>query len=107
MLNKDFLWGGALAAHQFEGGVLNTSKGYSVADVMTAGAHGVPRRITDQIMENESLVELLVRLTIEKAKKEGKQPQEILGEVKLLIEQKRTMERQRIIQAVTNAKSPN
>ncbi|RHS08897.1 hypothetical protein DWV95_07015, partial [Coprobacillus sp. AF13-4LB] len=38
MLKKDFLWGGALAAHQFEGGVLNTSKGYSVADVMTAGA---------------------------------------------------------------------
>lgn len=34
-LQKDFLWGGALAAHQFEGGVLNTSKGYSVADVMT------------------------------------------------------------------------
>ena len=31
-LSKDFLWGGALAAHQFEGGVLNTSKGYSVAD---------------------------------------------------------------------------
>ena len=49
-LSKDFLWGGALAAHQFEGGVLNTSKGYSVADVMTAGAHGVPRRITDQII---------------------------------------------------------
>ena len=40
-LDKDFLWGGALAAHQFEGGVLNTSKGLSVADVMTAGAHGV------------------------------------------------------------------
>ncbi|WP_304683487.1 6-phospho-beta-glucosidase [Ileibacterium valens] len=48
-LDKDFLWGGALAAHQFEGGVLDTSKGYSVADVMTAGAHGVPRVITDQI----------------------------------------------------------
>ena len=44
-LQKDFLWGGALAAHQFEGGVLNTSKGYSVADVMTAGAHGVPREM--------------------------------------------------------------
>ena len=29
---EDFLWGGALAAHQFEGGVLNTSKGYSVAE---------------------------------------------------------------------------
>lgn len=48
-LDKNFLWGGALAAHQFEGGVLDTSKGYSVADVMTAGAHGVPREITDTI----------------------------------------------------------
>ena len=50
---KDFLWGGALAAHQFEGGVLNTSKGYSVADVMTAGAHGVPREITDGVVEGK------------------------------------------------------
>ena len=50
-LSKAFLWGGALAAHQFEGGVLNTSKGYSVADVMTAGAHGVPRVITDGVKE--------------------------------------------------------
>ena len=52
-LSKDFLWGGALAAHQFEGGVLNTSKGYSVADVMTAGAHGVPRIITDGVEEGK------------------------------------------------------
>ena len=50
-LSKDFLWGGALAAHQFEGGVLNTTKGLSVADVMTAGAHGVPRVITDGVQE--------------------------------------------------------
>ena len=50
---EDFLWGGALAAHQFEGGVLNTSKGYSVADVMTAGAHGVPREITDGVVEGK------------------------------------------------------
>lgn len=48
-LPENFLWGGALAAHQFEGGVLDTSKGYSVADVMTAGAHGVPREITETI----------------------------------------------------------
>ncbi|MCK1222569.1 6-phospho-beta-glucosidase [Streptococcus uberis] len=48
---KNFLWGGALAAHQFEGGVLETSKGLSVADVMTAGAHGVPRIITDGVLE--------------------------------------------------------
>lgn len=49
----NFLWGGALAAHQFEGGVLETSKGLSVADVMTAGAHGVPRVITDGVIEGK------------------------------------------------------
>lgn len=48
---KDFMWGGALAAHQFEGGVLETSKGLSVADVMTAGTHSVPRVITDGIVD--------------------------------------------------------
>ena len=53
VLSKDFLWGGALAAHQFEGGVLETSKGLSVADVMVAGAHGVPREITDGIIEGK------------------------------------------------------
>ena len=47
MLNKNFLWGGALSAHQFEGGM--EGKGLSIADVMTAGASGVPRRITDQV----------------------------------------------------------
>lgn len=50
---KDFLWGGALAAHQFEGGLNQGGKGPSVVDVMTAGAHGVPRKITDTIEENE------------------------------------------------------
>ncbi|MGT2799727.1 6-phospho-beta-glucosidase [Streptococcus marmotae] len=50
---KNFLWGGALAAHQFEGGVLETSKGFSVADVMTAGAYGVPREITDGVIEGK------------------------------------------------------
>ena len=53
VLSKDFLWGGALAAHQFEGGVLETSKGLSVADVMVAGAHGIPREITDGIIEGK------------------------------------------------------
>lgn len=43
-LPKDFLWGGALAAHQFEGGWNKGGKGPSVVDVMTAGAHGVPRK---------------------------------------------------------------
>ncbi|MCY7539145.1 6-phospho-beta-glucosidase BglA [Bacillus pumilus] len=52
-LPKDFLWGGALAAHQFEGGWNEGGKGPSVVDVMTAGAHGVPRQITETIEDNK------------------------------------------------------
>ena len=52
-LPNDFLWGGALAAHQFEGGWNQGGKGPSVVDCMTAGAHGVARRITDSIEDNE------------------------------------------------------
>lgn len=51
---KDFLWGGAIAAHQAEGGFAEGGKGISVADVMTAGANGVPRRITDGIIPGEN-----------------------------------------------------
>ncbi|MBM7688533.1 6-phospho-beta-glucosidase [Enterococcus ureilyticus] len=49
MVQKDFLWGGALAAHQFEGGWDAGGKGPSVIDVMTAGEHGVAREITSTI----------------------------------------------------------
>ncbi|MGM0218676.1 6-phospho-beta-glucosidase [Enterococcus sp. AZ126] len=49
MVQKDFLWGGALAAHQFEGGWNAGGKGPSVIDVMTAGEHGVAREITATI----------------------------------------------------------
>ena len=38
-----FLWGGAVAAHQLEGGYDKGGKGISIADVMTAGANGVSR----------------------------------------------------------------
>jgi 6-phospho-beta-glucosidase len=48
-MKKDFLWGGALAAHQFEGGWNAGGKGPNVIDVMTAGAHGVAREITETI----------------------------------------------------------
>lgn len=51
---KEFLWGGAVAAHQLEGGLEGTSKGLSVADVMTSGAYGVPREITDGIIEGKN-----------------------------------------------------
>lgn len=36
-LPNDFLWGGALAANQFEGGYDQGGKGLSVIDVMTPG----------------------------------------------------------------------
>ena len=52
-LPDGFLWGGAVAAHQFEGGWNAGGKGPSVVDVLTAGAHGVPRRITETIDPNE------------------------------------------------------
>ncbi|MFQ6862462.1 MAG: 6-phospho-beta-glucosidase [Beduini sp.] len=45
-LPKGFLWGGATAANQFEGGYLDGGKGLSTADVVTAGSHTVSRRIT-------------------------------------------------------------
>ncbi len=49
----DFLWGGAVAAHQLEGGWQEGGKGVSVADVMTAGRHGVPREITEGVIEEK------------------------------------------------------
>ncbi|AGT33814.1 6-phospho-beta-glucosidase [Geobacillus genomosp. 3] len=51
VLPENFLWGGAVAAHQLEGGWNKGGKGISVADVMTAGRHGVPRQITDGVLE--------------------------------------------------------
>ena len=37
-LPKDFLWGGAVAAHQVEGGWDQGGKGLSIVDVLTSGA---------------------------------------------------------------------
>ena len=53
MLPKNFLWGGAVAAHQLEGGWNADGRGPSVSDVLTAGAYGVPRRITDGVRPGE------------------------------------------------------
>lgn len=49
-----FLWGGAVAAHQLEGGWQADGKGVSVADVMTAGAYGVPREITKGVLPGKN-----------------------------------------------------
>lgn len=50
---KDFLWGGAVAAHQMEGGYDKGSKGISIMDVVTAGDVNTKRRVTDGILEGE------------------------------------------------------
>ncbi|MFL2140713.1 6-phospho-beta-glucosidase [Ruoffia sp. FAM 26254] len=47
-LPKDFLWGGAVAAHQIEGAWDVAGKGPSIADVMTAGGNGIDRKITTE-----------------------------------------------------------
>ncbi len=53
-LPKDFLWGGAVAAHQVEGGWNKGGKGISICDVFSGGAHGVDRVMTDGVLEGYS-----------------------------------------------------
>jgi 6-phospho-beta-glucosidase len=48
---KDFLWGGATAANQYEGAWDVDGKGPSVSDMCTNGSHAVPKRITPQFEE--------------------------------------------------------
>ena len=43
---EGFLWGGATAANQYEGGWNEGGKGPSGADMMTNGTHTMPRQIT-------------------------------------------------------------
>ena len=52
-MRDNFLWGGAVAAHQLEGGYDVDGRGLSIADVMTVGGPNIPRRITDGIIEGE------------------------------------------------------
>lgn len=54
-LPKDFLWGGAVAAHQVEGGWNKGGKGPSICDVLTGGAHGVPREITKEVLPENTI----------------------------------------------------
>lgn len=52
-LPNNFLWGGAVAAHQIEGAWNVDGKGISIADVMTGGSRDKMRKITDGIVEGE------------------------------------------------------
>ncbi len=46
---KEFLWGGATAANQYEGGYLSGGKGLATADVITDGDLNTPRSITIEL----------------------------------------------------------
>lgn len=48
---KDFLWGGATAANQYEGGWNAGGKGIAVPDLCTNGTHTTPKRITNGFEE--------------------------------------------------------
>jgi len=50
---KDFLWGGATAANQFEGGWLEDGKLDSTMDHLTLGSKNRPRKFTEEIDENK------------------------------------------------------
>lgn len=52
-------------------------------------------------MGKKTFADLLVQLTIDKAKKEGKHPMEIIDKLKVLIAEKRRMEQLRILQGVS------
>ena len=52
-LANTFLWGGAVAANQLEGGWNEGGKGISVMDVMTGGSNQMMRRITEGVIEGE------------------------------------------------------
>ena len=52
---KGFLWGGAVAANQFEGAWNVDGKGESVPDHCTNGSHTVPKRVTKLIEKDKYL----------------------------------------------------
>lgn len=54
MFPKGFLWGGAVAANQYEGAYLADGKGLSIADVMPKGVMGAPTEMPTE--ENLKLI---------------------------------------------------
>lgn len=50
VLRKDFLWGGATAANQYEGAWDVDGKGASTSDMCTNGSHTSPKRVTRTIL---------------------------------------------------------
>lgn len=65
-LPEGFLWGGATAANQYEGGYLSGGKGLSTSDAITGGSHTTPRMITYKTKDGQ-----IGRVTREQALPEG------------------------------------
>ena len=51
-IKKDFLWGGATAANQYEGAYNLDGKGLSIADVEMGASHNVAREVHDHIHDD-------------------------------------------------------
>ena len=45
-MKKDFLWGGATSAHQFEGGYNEGGRGLNTFDAIMGGGYKIPRKVT-------------------------------------------------------------
>ena len=56
---KGFLWGGATAANQFEGGYNADGKGLSSSDCVTRGSRTTPRMVTYKTKEGEVKAEMM------------------------------------------------
>lgn len=50
---KDFLWGGATAANQYEGGYVDGGRGVSTLDAITGGNLTTPRYITYKTVDGQ------------------------------------------------------
>lgn len=59
---KDFLWGGATAANQYEGGWNEGGKGVSSADCCTRGSRTEPRKVTYKTSDGQVHADLMFGL---------------------------------------------
>lgn len=68
---KGFLWGGATAANQFEGGWDADGKGISSSDVCTRGSRQVPRKVTYQTADGKVEDQFMFGLDLSEGVKMG------------------------------------
>lgn len=55
---SNFLWGGAVAANQYEGGYQDGGKGISVADCCTRGSRNKDRFVTFKTKDGKYMLNL-------------------------------------------------